>query len=453
MKTKILLLLLMVGIIMTNYSQEPAITLTFTADNNGQHVPLDSILIVNVTQGGDTTLYAPDTVLVLDYGAGIPENNTIETNVFTLLQNYPNPFQGETTVILYLPKRDNVLITISDLVGRKIFTSEYILDYGKHSFTFLPGKENLYFFTASVGQQIQTIKMFNIPSGSHGSGICILEYNGQQTGKEVNKSGNYLNNFVFNLGDKLRYKASSALGERNIINTPSGNQTYTFQYGSVSLPCPGMPTITDIDGNSYNTVLIGSQCWMKENLKTTTYRNGTTIPNVTDPDEWDALTSGAYVWFDNDISWKDKYGALYNWYTTVDSSGLCPDGWHVPTEDEWDALTDYFGGMGPPHGNELKSCRQVDSSLGGECNTSEHPRWNSNSSNYGTDNYGFSGLPGGYRYTYGPFYPIGHYGYWWTSTENSSNTAEGRILQYSESLVSSLYGSKPLGSSVRCLRD
>ena len=153
--------------------------------------------------------------------------------------------------------------------------------------------------------------------------------------------------------------------------------------------------LVDIDGNTYNTVQIGDQCWMKENLKTTTYRNGTAIPNVTDANAWSNVHYGAYVWYDNDITWKDKYGALYNWFTTVDANGLCPTGWHVPTNDEWTALTDYIGGTGSPHGNELKSCRQMNSPLGGECNTNEHPRWNASHIHYGTDDYGFSGLPGG----------------------------------------------------------
>ena len=111
---------------------------------------------------------------------------------------------------------------------------------------------------------------------------------------------------------------------------------------------------------------------MKENLKTTTYRNGTAIPNVTDENAWINLTTGAYVWYDNNISWKDLYGALYNWFATVDTNGLCPTGWHVPTDYEWTSLTDFIGGTGEPHGNELKSCRQDNSPLGGGCNQASH---------------------------------------------------------------------------------
>jgi uncharacterized protein (TIGR02145 family) len=225
---------------------------------------------------------------------------------------------------------------------------------------------------------------------------------------------------------------------------------YPFTYGE---PCPGMPTVSDIDGNTYNTVQIGDQCWMKENLKTTTYQNGTSIPNVTSATRWSNLTTGAYVWYDNDISWKGPYGALYNWYATVDTNGLCPTCWHIPTNDEWTTLTDFIGGTGLPHGNELKSCRQVNSPLGGGCNTTEHPRWNEHNTQFGTDDYGFSGLPGGYRKSFGTFFSICSYGLWWSSTEDLSYFAWSRFLSYSDGYVAVDSYTKPSGFSVRCLRD
>ena len=165
------------------------------------------------------------------------------------------------------------------------------------------------------------------------------------------------------------------------------------------------------------------------------------------------MTTGAYAWYNNDIGWKVSYGALYNWYATVDANGLCPTGWHVPTDAEWTALTTYIGGTGAPHGNELKSCRQVNSPLGGACNTSDHPRWNEHGTQYGTDDYRFSGLPGGGRYSSGPFFNIGSYGFWWSSTEGSSTRAWDRSLGYDYGGVMLGYNYKQIGWSVRCLRD
>jgi uncharacterized protein (TIGR02145 family) len=454
MKTRISYTVLMIGMIMGAMAQKPTMVLTFTADDNGQHVPLNSILIENLTQGGDTTLYAPDTILVLYYFTGMEEVSVFSGHGFSLSQNYPNPMEGKTTVSLWLPERNDILISISDVVGREVVNQEFQLEQGSHTFNFYPGSESLYFLTARADEQSRTIKMFNSPSNLHVSGYCNLEYNGQISPTGNYKSGYNLNNFVFDLGDQLRYTAFTALGDRTIIDTPTGNQTYTFQYGSGGMPCPAMLTVTDIDSNEYNTVLIGDQCWMKENLKTTTYRNGAAIPNVTDENAWYNLTTGAYVWYDNDISWKDKYGALYNWFTTIDPNGLCPTGWHVPTNDEWTAITDYIGGTGEPHGNELKSCRQVNSPLGGGCNTSEHPRWEEDiCGNYGTDDYGFSGLPGGYRFNYGSFDYVGSFGFWWSSMELSSNTAWNRALYYFNGYVTVYNYDKQFGFSVRCLRD
>lgn len=232
------------------------------------------------------------------------------------------------------------------------------------------------------------------------------------------------------------------------------NQWKELQYGTSTITPPWVcgNQISDIDGNTYNTVLIGTQCWMKENLKTTTYKNGTGITHIPNNATWAAYTSGAYAWYDNNSSWKDIYGAIYNGYAALDANGLCPDGWHVPTLNEWIALTDHIGGTGSPHGNELKSCRQVSSPLGGDCNTSDHPRWNAHGTHYGTDDYGFSALPGGFRWLSGPFYSIGEYGIWWSSTV-VGNLLENRDLGYSSGYVHTGGSNLFFGYSVRCIKD
>ena len=452
MKTRGIILVLALGLIVSAFGQKATMELTFTAENNGQYVPLDSIFIENLTQGGDTTLYAPDTVLVLDYVTNIGNNEAIVENSFSVSQNYPNPFKGKTEVNLYLPEKETIKITVRDIVGRELAQYENTLNRGKHCFAFYPGNEKYYLFTVTGKQLSKTIKMLNANIKAVHGGKCKIVYDEYYDNVIGFKSQNAINNFVFNIGDELKYTAYTDVEEEEIIDTPSGSQIYTFQFEGWT-PCPGMSTVTDIDSNVYNTVFIGSQCWIKENLKTTNYNNGTPIPNVTDDDTWQNLTTGAYVWYDNDILWKDLYGGLYNWYTTIDPNGLCPTGWHTPTNDEWTILTDYIGGTSEPHGNELKSCRQVNSPLGGYCNTSDHPRWSENSSNWGTDDYGFSGLPGGTRSTNGPFYNIGNYSTWWSSTEASPSSAWERNLHYNAGNVVLHEDGKTDGDSVRCLRD
>jgi uncharacterized protein (TIGR02145 family) len=197
------------------------------------------------------------------------------------------------------------------------------------------------------------------------------------------------------------------------------------------------PILSDIDGNSYNTVVIGDQIWMAENLKTTKYNDGTSIPLVTDYTEWSNLNSQGYCWYDNDQStYGNTYGALYNWYT-VNTGNLCPAGWHVPTDEEWTTLITYLGG---------------EDVAGGFLKETGTTHWNS--PNTGTNQTGFTAVPGGYRYyNGGSFNTIGFYGYWWSATEYSSTDAWYRSMTYDFSSVTRSGLNKQFGFSVRCLRD
>ena len=451
MKTRILLSVMAFGLIVSAFSQKATMELTFTAQQDGQHVPLNSILIENLTQGGDTTLFAPDTVLVLEYSpVGISDNKAIEGNSFSVSQNYPNPFEGKTEVNLYLPETEDIKISVRDILGRELAQYKSSLKQGNHSFAFYAGNEKYYLLSVTGKQTSKTIKMLNANSGTISGGKCKLVYNNH----DMNgfKSHTAINDFVFEIEDELQYTAYTDVGETSIIDTPIGDQTYTFQY--VEWPiCPGYPTVTDIDGNIYNTVLIGDQCWMKENLKTTTYNDSTPIPNVTNDDEWNDLTTGAYAWYDNDISWKDLYGALYNGHSVGEPGGLCPTGWHVPTKVELSILAVFVGGLSSPSGNKLKSCRQVNSPIGGNCDTDEHPRWEEHSTHYGTDDYGFSALPGSSRTFSGSFSNIGNYFFIWSSTEYYTYYLWLMAIYNDNGNIDHFSHGKKTGYSVRCLQD
>jgi uncharacterized protein (TIGR02145 family) len=452
MKTKILLSILTIGLMVIAFGQKPTMELTFTALNNEQYVPLDSIFIENLTQGGDITLIAPDTVLQLVY-TNIGDNQVISDNGFSVSQNYPNPFKQQTQVNLFLSEKENIKIIVRDVLGRELAHYKNTLNQGNHTFTFYPGNAKYYFLIVTGEKTSKTIKMVNASSNLTFAPQCKIAYTAYHETSENYKSQEAINDFVFSLGDELKYSAYTDVEETEIIDSPAGSQIYTFQFDGWT-PCAGPGTVTDIDGNTYNTVQIGNQCWMKENLKTTKYNNNTLIPNITDASSWSILTTGAYVCYDNDISWKHLYGALYNWYAVDDINGLCPTGWHVPEQDEWVALLNFIGGQLPPHGDELKSCRQVNSPLGGYCNATEHPRWEYyNSSIYGTDAYGFSGIPGGGRSYSGTFVQIGIRGYWWSSTEYLSDKGIFHFLSHDDAMVGEYFDFKQTGFSVRCLRD
>ena len=195
-------------------------------------------------------------------------------------------------------------------------------------------------------------------------------------------------------------------------------------------------SVTDIDGNEYQTVLIGDQWWMAENLKSAHFSDGSEIPNVTDGLAWGQLTTPAWCNYENSIINNSLYGKLYNWFTAVDSRNVCPTEWHIPTDSEWTELTDYLGGL-TLAGGKMKSISAWDSPNTGATNEN-----------------GFSGLPGGYRFNYdGVFTNVGDSGIWWGSSESSATSASARLLWLT--IGSAVSGSviKRDGSSVRCLRD
>ena len=192
----------------------------------------------------------------------------------------------------------------------------------------------------------------------------------------------------------------------------------------------------DIDGNVYKTVQIGTQLWMKENLKTTRYRDGSAIPTNFIDSQWGNTTRGAYAIYDNEPENDKIYGKLYNWYAVADPRGLCPAGWHVPSDAEWTTLENFLGGTNVA-GGKMKAV----SSLWQSSNTGA------------TNESGFSGLPGGYRGFNGNFSYIGNYGYWWSSSEYSAANAWFRILYYSLGNSGRNNYLKQDGFSVRCLRD
>ena len=195
-------------------------------------------------------------------------------------------------------------------------------------------------------------------------------------------------------------------------------------------------TVKDIDGNVYHTVKIGKQVWMVENLKTTKYNDGTSIPCFTVNTAWKNLLTPAFCWYNNDAAtYKNKYGALYNWYA-VNTAKLAPTGWHIPTDAEWTTLTTYLGGESIA-GGKLKEVGAVN--------------WISINTG-STSETGFSALPGGCRASNGTFNAFGDLGFWWSVTDYPSG-AWIRSMGYTNIDVHRGDGYKTNGYSVRCLKD
>ena len=198
-------------------------------------------------------------------------------------------------------------------------------------------------------------------------------------------------------------------------------------------------SLTDIDGNEYRTITIGSQTWMAENLRTTRYRNGDAIPWVTDNTSWTHLTEGAYCNFKNteDLDTISTFGRLYNWQAVTDARKIAPTGWHVPSDSEWTVLKNYLGNNYDNHGLKEASMAHWTSPINDDDNSS-----------------GFTAIPCGFRYEDTGAFAIFENQVFWLTITKFSNTSSCIIWQYNGS---SLYGIGPAGSkagwSVRCVRD
>jgi uncharacterized protein (TIGR02145 family) len=198
-------------------------------------------------------------------------------------------------------------------------------------------------------------------------------------------------------------------------------------------------TVTDFDGNVYNTVTIGTQLWLKENLKVTHYNNGVPVPNVADNTSWAAATMGARCYYNNDsVAYDSIYGPLYNWYIVDNINNICPSGWHVPTNAEWQTAEAYLGGS---------------AIAGGKMKEAGTLHWVSPNTG-ATNSSGFTGLPGGMRDPINQdFRTIGENGLWWTSTADNASVAWSTYMWYLFAGIDHNPGSKKYGFSIRCVKD
>lgn len=196
-------------------------------------------------------------------------------------------------------------------------------------------------------------------------------------------------------------------------------------------------TVSDFDGNVYNTISIGSQVWIKENLKVTHYRNGDVIANVTDNSTWGNSTTGAFCYYDNNSSNSAVYGNLYNYYAVIDNRNLCPADWHVPAEYEWNNLINELGGS---------------AEAGGKMKELGLTHWNSPNTG-ATNSSSFTAVPGGIRQGSGTFSNIGKTCFLWSTTDLDTYNSLYKYLSNSSEESFSSQGSNSSGLSVRCISN
>jgi len=207
-------------------------------------------------------------------------------------------------------------------------------------------------------------------------------------------------------------------------------------------------TVTDIDGNVYETVQIGNQLWISENLKVTHFNNGDEIPTGYSDLEWETIHDDAYSVYDDNPANTKIYGNLYNYYAVDDSRAICPENYHIPTDDEWYVLLEYLGGDSGENwiiaGGKMKDVGTIEDGDG---------RWYA--PNEGANNESdFTAIPTGFRLNDGQYYESGYYGIFWSSTAEYYTDAffMWYLLHDESRLYRGLFDSQT-GLSVRCLKD
>jgi uncharacterized protein (TIGR02145 family) len=229
---------------------------------------------------------------------------------------------------------------------------------------------------------------------------------------------------------RVKISATDSGSDQSFTTAEKGNKGIQFNtnltYG----------TVTDMSGNIYKTIMIGTQTWMAENLRTSRFTDGTVMNLITDGPLWETSIEPAYCWYNNDIAiYKPIYGALYNWYA-VNTGKLCPDGWRVPTDDDWTALTTSLGA------DDIAGIKLTEAGTA-------HWQMFTGASN----DSGFTGLPGG-SITDGLFYNIGWAGEWWTSSASGSiNAWDREMIHINSGGIARNQAVKSTGLSVRCIKN
>ena len=376
------------------------------------------------------------------FETGVDDKNMKNPSGFNLFQNYPNPFNPSTIITYEVSKPVYIRIEIYNVLGQRIKT---LFD----GFQSNNSGQVIWDATDDLDRRV-----------SAGVYIYSLISDGFRISKKMFLIDSYRCNTYLPLFQPMVLMCTS----KSSINMTMSNEYFLRVTGkniktyerpnfvitsSMIFNIKVTRTVMDIDGNIYKTVKIGDQWWMAENLKTTRYRNGEAISNVTDGGSWSSLTIGAYCNYNNDVNLVATYGRLYNWHAVKDGRNITPAGWHVPSDSEWKQL-EMFLGMSQSEADG--SGRRRGTNEGGKLKETGTSHWAS--PNTGADNSsGFTALPGGYRADYGNYYFFGEGAFFWSSTEYNGDHAWYRDLDYYTASIGRFSLQKPYGFSVCCVRD
>lgn len=390
--------------------------ITFTG--SGASTTVESVIVQNLTKGTTVTVPTGNVLNLSDVATSVDK---VSDNV-NGISVFPNPIQENATVSFYAKQTGPTLISAFSLDGRKIVSVNANLLQGNNSFT-LSIPKGVYLLQVNGNGYSYNAKAISENSSNI---IPQISTNSAQPISKPQKNKSAVTSMLYSSGDQLLYKGISGNYSTIVTDKPIASKTTDFEF----IECK------DGDGNYYPIVKIGTQVWMAENLKTTKYNDGNTIPFqviVTPSDiyNWQYNTIGMYT---TGGSGAFPYGGLYNWYTVI-TGKLSPLGWHVPTNIEWTTLSTYLGG-------ELLA--------GGKLKETGVSHWKTPNT-LATNETGFSALPGGYCF------PVPteffNFGNWWSSTPNYNDISYGWALRYSNGSLGNGNYMYYCGLSIRCVKN
>jgi uncharacterized protein (TIGR02145 family) len=399
----------------------------------GESSTVSTVKVENLTAGTSLILNGGD-ILSLTLPTGI---NSVENKQSPELKIYPNPMTDNSLMQISPPAAGNATITIFDMTGKKVAQIQSYLDNYLQKFQISSIKTGVYLISVKGNTWQYSGKLLS--KGKANGTITIEKISNNQAADVKTEKMDYKGvlatvDMAYTTGDRLKFTGKSGIYSTVMTDIPSSNKTITFNF----IVCK------DGSENNYSVVEIGTQVWMAENLKTIKYSDNSPIPKGIDAVSWAGLTSPAYIWYNDDsATFKSTYGALYNGYAvnSISTGGknVCPVGWHVPTEAEWTTLITYLGGE-TVAGSKLKETGTL--------------HWTIPNST-GTNETGFTGLPGGILSPFGTFYYIGSWCIWWSSTNYDPDPSIAYIhyLKDDNGLLYGFYASKKAGYSVRCLKN
>lgn len=365
---------------------------------------------------------------------GVDDIHSQPPEAFNLLQNYPNPFNPSTVIGYNLSQAAHIRIEIYNVMGQKIKTLLKGIQPRGRGQIIWDGTDNGY-RGVSAGVYIYSLSAEGIRISRK-----MLLLDGHQNYSNMAKSQTLLTDVPGPVVLDIQTSDQYTLQITGDDIKPHEEQNLTIADNMVH-DVTVYRTLTDIEGNVYGTVRIGKQWWMAENLKVLQYSNGDSIPWVT-KSQWKNIKTPAYCAYTNEDSIANIYGYLYNWWAVVDSRNIAPEGWHVPTDDEWKTLIHYLGGPDV---------------AGGKLKEAGTAHWESPNTG-ATNESGFCALPAGVRSRIdGSFGGLHEIAYFWTSTESYDYGAWYRELHYhnTNTRCGELYRyiSKRYGFSLRLVRD